>query len=117
MTRFGVAVAISPATPTQSVARRGLPNEERRVRGEPAGYELREEPHALRLAGLSLREEPQRSVDVQAGARHPVQQRVGISDEARQRRDPATICASPSVVLNGTAVVRISPSQAQRGTP
>jgi hypothetical protein len=53
-----------------------------------AGYELREEPHALRLARLTLREEPERSVHVQVSARRPHQQRVGIFDEARQRRHP-----------------------------
>jgi hypothetical protein len=60
----------------------------RRVRGEPAGYELGEEPYALRFAGLALREQPERSEYAQGGARHPHQQLVGISDEARQRRHP-----------------------------
>ena len=45
-----------------SVARYGQPREKRSVRGEPAGYELCEEPHALRLACLPLREKPDRSV-------------------------------------------------------
>ena len=78
----------SPATCRASVARYGQSREKQRVRGEPAGYELGEEPHALRLARLALCEEPERSVHVQVGARHPHQQRVGISDEARQCRDP-----------------------------
>jgi Zn-dependent M28 family amino/carboxypeptidase len=69
-------------------AQAAKPREKRRVRGEPAGYELGEEPHALRLACLPLGEKPERSVHVQVGARHPHQQRVGISDEARQRRHP-----------------------------
>ena len=62
-----------PATCRASVARYGPPREKRSVRGEPAGYELREEPHALRLACLPLCEKPERSVDVQVGARHPHQ--------------------------------------------
>src|SRR5213082_2130807 len=78
----------SPPTRRASVARYGQPREKRRVRGEPAGYELREEPHALRLACLPLCEKPERSVHVQVGARHPHQQGVGIADEARQCRDP-----------------------------
>ncbi len=59
--------------------------------GEPEGYKLSEEPHALRLACLSLREKPERSVHMQVGARHPCQLRVGISDETRQRRDPEAL--------------------------
>src|SRR6185312_5059268 len=78
----------SPATCRASVARYGQPGEKRSVRCEPAGCELREEPHALRLACLPLCEKPDRSVHVQVGARHPHQQRVGIADEARQCRDP-----------------------------
>src|SRR5438309_10971091 len=78
----------SPATRRASVARYGQPREKRRVRREPAGYELSEEPHALRLACLPLREKPERSMHVQVGARHPHQQGVGISDEARQCRHP-----------------------------
>jgi hypothetical protein len=46
--------------------------------GEPAGYELGEEPHALRLPCLALRQKPERPIRVQVGARHPHQQRVGI---------------------------------------
>ena len=80
-TRRGVAeaqsnsgVGRSPrATCGASVARYGQPREKRSVRGEPAGYELREEPHALRLACLPLCEKPERSVHVQVGARHPRQ--------------------------------------------
>jgi predicted TIM-barrel fold metal-dependent hydrolase len=71
-----------------SVARYGQPREKRSVRGEPAGYELGEEPHALGLACLPLGEKPERSIHVQVGARHSYQQGVGISDEAWQRRDP-----------------------------
>jgi hypothetical protein len=56
-----------------SIGGSGQPREKRRVRGEPAGYELREEPHALRLACLPLCEEPNRSVHVQVGTRHPHQ--------------------------------------------
>ena len=56
-----------------SVARYGPPRKKRSARGEPAGYELREEPHALRLACLPLCEKPERSVHVQVGARHPHQ--------------------------------------------
>src|SRR6185312_3008792 len=78
----------SPATCRASVARYGQPREKRSVRCEPAGYELREEPHALRLACLPLCEKPERSVHVQVGARHPHQLGVGISDEARQCRHP-----------------------------
>ena len=79
---------LRPATCRASVARYGQSREKRRIRGEPAGYELGEEPHALRLACLPLCEKPERSVHVQVGARHPHQQGVGISDEARQCRDP-----------------------------
>src|SRR3984957_12169750 len=61
----------SPATCRASVARYGQSREKRRVRGEPAGYELGEEPHALRLACLPLCEKPNRSVHVQVCARHP----------------------------------------------
>jgi len=39
--------------------------EKRSVRGEPAGYELREEPHALRLACSLLCEGQKPSVHVQ----------------------------------------------------
>jgi hypothetical protein len=56
-----------------SVARYGQSREKRRVRGEPAGYELGEEPHALRLACLPLGEKPERAVHVQVGARNPHQ--------------------------------------------
>jgi hypothetical protein len=63
----------SPATCRASVARYGQSREKQRVRGEPAGYELGEEPHALRLACLPLCEKPNRSVHVQVGARHPHQ--------------------------------------------
>ena len=77
-----------------SVARYGQPREKRSVCGEPAGYELGEEPHALRLACLPLREKPERSVHVQVCARHPRQQRVGISNEAWQRRDPEPLLHS-----------------------
>jgi hypothetical protein len=63
----------SPATCRASVARYGQSREKRRVRGEPAGYELGEEPHALRLACLALCEKPNRSVHVQVGTRHPHQ--------------------------------------------
>src|SRR5258708_30897693 len=78
----------SPATCRASVARYGQSREKRRVRGEPAGYELREEPHALRLACLPRSEKPERSVHVQVGTRHPHQQGVGIANEARQGRHP-----------------------------
>src|SRR3984957_18514241 len=71
----------------RSVARRES-REKRRVRGEPAGYELGEEPHALGLACLPLCEKPNRSVHVQVGARRPREQGVGIPDEARQGRHP-----------------------------
>src|SRR5580658_2519103 len=77
-----------PAICRASVVRYGQSREKRSVSGEPAGYELSEEPHALRLACLALCEKPNRSVPVQAGARHPHQQWVGISDEARQCRHP-----------------------------
>src|SRR5882762_10267948 len=77
-----------PATCRASVARYGQPREKRSVRGEPAGYELCEEPHALRLACLPLCEEPNRSVHVQVGTRHPHQTGVGIANEARQCRHP-----------------------------
>jgi hypothetical protein len=36
----------------------------------------------------SLREEPEPAVHVQGGARHPHQQRVGISEEARRHLHP-----------------------------
>src|SRR6202048_4012861 len=78
----------APRPGPPSVARYGQPREKRAVRGEPAGYELREEPHALRLACLSLCEEPNRSVHVQVGTRHPHQKGVGIANEARQCRNP-----------------------------
>ena len=61
------------ATGCASVARYGQPREKRSVRGEPAGYEFREELHALRLACLALGEKPNRSVHVQLGPRHPRQ--------------------------------------------
>src|SRR5580698_2580419 len=80
-----------PATCRASVAWYGQTRETRSVCGEPAGYELGEEPHALRLACLPLCEKPERSVHVQVGARHPHQQGVGISDEARQCRDPESL--------------------------
>ena len=51
--------AFDRITASALVARYGQPREKRSVRGEPAGYELREEPHALRLACLPLCEEPQ----------------------------------------------------------
>jgi AcrR family transcriptional regulator len=86
--REGLIALMERAAVHASVARYGQPREKRSVCGEPAGYELGEEPHALRLACLPLREKPERSVHVQVGARHPRQQGVGISDEARQRRDP-----------------------------
>jgi hypothetical protein len=63
----------SPATCRASVVRYGQSCEKWRVRGEPAGYELGEESHALRLACLSLCEKPNRSVHVQVGTRHPHQ--------------------------------------------
>jgi hypothetical protein len=47
-----------------------LPSKKRSVGGEPAGYELGEEPNSLCLAGLTLREKPKRAVHVQFGARH-----------------------------------------------
>ena len=85
--RFGfpIAVSLKPAN-CASVARQ--PCEKRSMGGEPAGYELREQSHALCLACLPLCKSPERSVHVQVGARHPCQQGVGISDEARQCRDP-----------------------------
>jgi hypothetical protein len=76
------------ATCRSSVAGRGQSREKRHVRGEPAGYELREEPHALRLTRLALREEPKRSMHAQGGARHPHQQRISISDESRAASSP-----------------------------
>src|SRR6185437_753523 len=53
--------------------------------------ELREQPHTLRLAGFSVGEKPERAVLVQWRSRHSHQQRVGISDEARQRRHPQSL--------------------------
>src|SRR3954462_12006090 len=38
-----------PVTHRASVARSPHPRQQRRIRGEPAGYEFREEPHALGL--------------------------------------------------------------------
>jgi len=82
--RFGVCpfagLAGQPAAPERaqsatcrsSVGRRES-REKRCVRGEPAGYELGEEPHALHLACLPLCEKPERSVHVQVGTRHPHQ--------------------------------------------
>src|SRR5690606_17795923 len=78
----------TPATHRASVARDRQPREKRSVGGEPAGYELGEEPQALRLACLTLCEKPKRSVHVQVGSRRPRQQGITISDEARQRGDP-----------------------------
>src|ERR1700744_2590150 len=89
----------SPATCRASVARYGQSREKRRVGGEPAGYELGEEPHALRLACLPLGEKPNRSVHVQAGARNPRQQGVGIANEARQRRHPEPLPYSRDLAL------------------
>ncbi len=63
----------SPAICCASVARYRQPREKRSIRGEPAGYELSEEPHALRLACLPLCEKPHRSVHMQVGTRHPHQ--------------------------------------------
>src|SRR3546814_12412511 len=74
--------------------RNGRAGEKRSIFSEPAGYELREEPHALCLACLPLCENPERSVYMQVGARHPHQQGVGISDEARQCRDPEPLAYS-----------------------
>jgi hypothetical protein len=48
----------SMVTSCASVARYRQPREKRIVRGEPSGYELREEPHALRFARLPLCEKP-----------------------------------------------------------
>ena len=42
--------------------------------------------HPLGLARFAVREEPERAMPVHCAARHPHQQRIGISDEARQRR-------------------------------
>src|SRR5690242_16162394 len=56
MTSWGTRPAASPAACRASVARYGQSREKRRVRGEPAGHELREEPHASRLARLAQRE-------------------------------------------------------------
>src|ERR1700689_4899627 len=66
----------------------GQPREKWDIRGEPAGYELGEEPYALRLPGVALRQQPERSEQAQGSARHPHQQLVGVSDEARQHRHP-----------------------------
>jgi hypothetical protein len=74
--------------PLVSRKQRGQSRETWHVRSEPAGDELRKEPHALRLTRFALREEPERAVHVQGGARHPHQQRVGILDEARRHRHP-----------------------------
>src|ERR1700729_4363281 len=90
---------VSPETCRASVARYGQSREKRRVRGEPAGYELGEEPHALRLACLPLCEKPDRSVHVQVGARRPDQQGVGIADEARQCRHPEPLPYSSDLRL------------------
>src|ERR1700694_1052462 len=83
-----LSIASSMAPCFGSVARYGQPREKQGVRGEPAGYELGEEPDALRLACLPLCEKPNRSVYVQVGARDPPQQVVGIANEARQCRHP-----------------------------
>src|SRR5579859_2221909 len=114
----------SPATCRASVARYGQSREKRRVRGEPAGYELGEEPHALRLACLALCEKPERSVHVQVGARRPHQQGVGISDKARQCRHPEPLpyCNDLRLAVRGPErtpppPVRTSPSWAQSGIP
>ena len=112
----------SSATCRSSVARRGQSCETWDVRGEPAGYELREEPHALRLTRFALREEPERAVHVRAvpstltsnGSESPTKQgSVVIPGPCRT----ATICAPASVVLNGPSAVETSPSRAQSGTP
>src|SRR3954471_19910818 len=76
----------SPVSCRASVARCGQTREKWSVGGKSFGYELCEQPHAFRLARLSLRQKPKRAVHVQVGARHPRQQRVGVSNEARQRR-------------------------------
>src|SRR6266700_5108147 len=89
----------SPATCRASVARYGQPREKRRVRGEPTGYELNEELHALRLACLPLCEKPNRSVHVQVGARDPHQQGVGIANEAWQCRHPEPLPCSSDLRL------------------
>src|SRR5580658_7129032 len=89
----------------------GQARKKRRVRGEPAGHELREESHALRLARFALREEPERSVQVQVGARYPHQQRVGISNEARQCRDPG-----PLLYRNDLRLAVRGPERNLRGT-
>jgi CubicO group peptidase (beta-lactamase class C family) len=49
---LGITASVA-ATCRASVPRYGQSREKRRVRGEPAGYELGEEPHALRLARLA----------------------------------------------------------------
>jgi len=62
--------ATAPLRQSVSAQLRIKPRKERCVRGEPAGYELSEEPRALRLVCLPLCEKPERSVHVQVGARH-----------------------------------------------
>src|ERR1700761_8459981 len=78
-------------TSRASLARCGQSREQRRVRREPARGELGEQPHALGLAGLALGEKPERAVHVQLSAWYPHQERIGISDKARQRRHSETL--------------------------
>lgn len=44
--------------PKSSVVLEGQPREKRRVRSKPAGYEVRKESYALRLACFPLRKKP-----------------------------------------------------------
>ena len=82
------------ATRRSSVVGIGQSREKRHVRGEPAGYELGEEPHALRLARLALREEPERSEHAQGGARHPHQQ-LGRHLRRSRAASPSRTPAAP----------------------
>src|SRR3954469_14109861 len=66
------------------VARYRQPREKWSVGGKPPGYELGEEPDALRLPRLPVREKPERCVSFQIDPRHPRQQAIGISNETRQ---------------------------------
>lgn len=78
---------ITPSCRT-SVSRYRPSRKQRRACSEPVRHELGEEPHTLRLARFPLREQPYRAIQMQLGARHPRQHRIGIADETRQRRNP-----------------------------
>lgn len=85
-----------PTNPSQlqfnsSIPRSGQTCEKRRVCGQLARHELREQPHALGLARLSLRKKPERPEQVQITSRCPHEKGIGIADETGQHGDPQSL--------------------------